>query len=800
MKEGLIRRIIVKVRRLIDMGRRTILWLLFVLWGQGAELFAQGIPTPKEFFGFEMGTEKKLANWTTLTRFYEELASSSGRVRVDTLGTSTMGHPFIMVTVSSEANQSRLDDLHAIQMKLADPRKVHSASELEGLYDEGKAVVLITHQIHATEVGGAQTAARLLHRLASSNSEKIGEILDNVILIDIPSLNPDGTEWIANWYMNGVGTEMEGGPMPWLYHYYVGHDNNRDWYAFTQKETELTVKGAHNKWHPHIVHDIHQMGGRGARIMFPPYIDPIEHNVDPGLVTAVNMLGSYMAAELTAQGKKGVVTSAIYDGFSPARSYQHYHGGARILSETASARMATSVEVEPASIGGGREYDAGTASANYPDPWRGGAWGLPDIVEYMDAGAMALLTNAAKNRRYWLENFYKVNARAVEGWEEWPDAWVIPGGQDNRSGISYVLRILRMGDVEVYETTAPIRGDGQVFSEGSFVIPMKQPYASFAQTLLEVQQYPDLREFEGGPPKRPYDVTAHTLPYLMAIDAVPIEKIETPLGLEIAGGIIDTPSFDFQLPEVFKGDSAPKIGLYKSAQEPMEGGWTRWMFDQHSLQYDTLKDQRARKGSLIQDYDVIVFQDQSSESIEAGYRQGVVPDSYSGGLREEGVAALENFVKEGGRLVAIEESTDFVIQLLGLKIFNSVSRLDPTSFYVPGSILEVDLEEEGQLNEGLGDSVKAWYWGSSRAFNVSEPRAIVTARYGKGNPLRSGWMLGPEYLAGKPAIVEVPVGKGSVVLIGFQPNYRAQSVATWPLLFNAMRPASKMKPTTDGGQ
>ena len=780
------------------MSRKCLSWLVFMFVSQSGTAWAvQEIPTPEDYFGFEMGTERKLANWTNLTGFYEQLAKTSGRVKVDTLGTTTVGHPFIMVTVTSEENQGRLDELHGIQMKLADPRTITGTTELEELYEKGKTVVLITHQIHATEVGGSQTAARLLHRLASSDSEKVKEILDNVILVDIPSLNPDGTEWVANWYMESVGTEMEGGPMPWLYHYYVGHDNNRDWYAFTQKETEMTVLGAHNQWHPHIVHDIHQMGGGGARIMFPPYIDPIEHNVDPGLVTAVNMLGSYMAAEVTAQGKKGVVTSAIYDGFSPARSYQHYHGGARILSETASARMATSVEIAPETIGGGREYDAATASANYPDPWRGGVWGLPDIVEYMDAGAMALLTNAAKNRRYWLENFYKVNYRAVKGWPEWPEAWVIPAKQENKSGLAYVLRILRMGDVEVYETNVPVKGDGKTFPAGSFVVPMQQPYASFAQTLLEVQHYPDLREFRGGPPKRPYDVTAHTLPLLMNVDAVPLEDLQVPLEALIADGVIPTPSFDFQLPEEFKGDQAPRIGLYKSAQEPMEGGWTRWMFDQHVLQYDTLKDERARKGALVEDYDVIVFQDQSKESIENGYRKGTVPDSYAGGLGEEGIVALEAFVREGGRVVAIEESTEFIIQLLGLKVSNTVARIDPASFYVPGSILEVDLEEESPLARGLGNSVNAWYWGSSRAFDVSEPEATVAARYGRGNPLRSGWLLGPEHLAGKAAVVEVSVGKGSVVLIGFQPNYRSQSVATWPLLFNAMMPENSRRPATE---
>ena len=763
-------------------------------------LTAQSVPSPEDYFGFEIGAERKLADWTELTSYYESLASASPRVMVDTLGLTTMDRPFVMLTITSEENQARLSELYDVQMKLADPRLVSGEEDLEDLLDTGKTVVLITHAIHATEVGGAQMAARLLHRLASSNDEQVQEILDNVILLDIPSLNPDGTEWVVDWYNQWVGTEYEASPMPWLYQYYVGHDNNRDWYAFTQKETQHTVLGAHNLWHPQIVHDVHQMGGGGARIYFPPYIDPIEHNVDPGLVAAVNMLGTYMAAELTAQGKAGVVTNAIYDGFSPARSYQHYHGGARILSETASASIATSVVVERDRIGGGREYDAAVASANYPNPWMGGRWGLPEIVDYMDSGAMALLRNAAKNRRYWLENFFKVNERAVKGWDVWPDAWVLPADQANKGGLAYVLRILRMGDVEVHRATEAFESDRGLFPKGTYVVPMNQPYASFAQTLLEVQQYPDLREFPGGPPKRPYDVTAHTLPLLMDVEAIAVRELQPSVTEVLEPELIPTPEFAFELPPGLQGEGAPRIALYKSWQEPMTAGWTRWMFDQHELAYDTLKDARARTGDLRRDYDVIVLQGQTASSIREGYNTGVVPDEYVGGLGEEGVEAFEAFVEAGGRIVAIEEATDFVVDLFGLGVVNAVDRLDSNDFYVPGSILTVELESGRASNRGLGESVSAWFWRSSRAFEISDPDVTVTARYGNGNPLLSGWILGPEYLAGKPAVVEATVGNGSVVLIGFQPNYRSQSMSTWPLLFNVLDPGVRERPRTDKGQ
>ncbi|MGH7444278.1 MAG: M14 family zinc carboxypeptidase, partial [Longimicrobiales bacterium] len=520
---------------------------------------AAQVPTPVSHFGFEIGTDRKLADWDQLLDYFEKLASTSDRVSLDTLGTTTMGRPFVMLTVTSPQNQARIDELLAMQRKLADPRTITSDAELQTLLQEARSVALITHQIHSTEIGGGLTAARMLYELASSDDPNILSILDNVVLLDIPSLNPDGTDWVAEFYMENVGTEYEGMSPPWLYQYYVGHDNNRDWYAFTQKETQLTIEHAHNLWHPQIVHDIHQMGGNGARIFFPPYIDPVEHNVDPALVSAVNQLGTYMAANLTADGKEGAVVAAIYDAFTPARAYQHYHGGVRILSETASAQLATPVDVPAERVRGGRAYDAATATWNYPLPWKGGHWTVGDIVDYMEAGALALLTNAAKNREFWVENFYNINKRAVDGWDSWPAAWVIPADQANAVGLSHVLRILTMGDVEVHRATAPFTTAGRTFAAGAYVIPMAQPYASFAQTMLEIQDYPDLREYPGGPPRRPYDVTAHTLPLLMNVEAIAVDQRSS--GQPALSAPIEQVDWQFALPAALTGSDAPRIGF-----------------------------------------------------------------------------------------------------------------------------------------------------------------------------------------------------------------------------------------------
>jgi hypothetical protein len=469
----------------------------------------------------------------------------------------------------------------------------------------------------------------------------------------------------------------------------------------------------------------------------------------------------------------------------------HYKGGARILSETASADVATPVDISARRLGPGRNFDASRRSWNFPDPWPGGRWGLPDIVAYQQAGALALLTHAAKNRRFWLENFFAINRRAVEKWESWPDAWIIPADGGSEQGIRYALRVLAMAEVEVHRAEEPFTADGLEFPEGSYVIPMRQPYAGFANTMLEVQRYPDLREYPGGPPQRPYDVTAHTLGYLLDFEAVavdgPIEAIgvDGPIEAHLSGPI-SAPDFDFQLPSHLSGADAPRVALYKSWEEPMTAGWQRWVFDQHGMPYDTLHDADIRAGAL-QNYDVLVLQSQEPESILHGYAADEVPAPYAGGLDGVGSDEVRAFVRNGGRVVAVEGAAEYVADLFGLDVRDATSGVPATDFYVPGSLLRLELEADSELTEGMQAEVAAWFWEDSRAFAVNDPRVRVVARYGSGDPLLSGWAIGEERLEGQPALLEADLGPGSVVLFGFQPNYRAQSMATWPLLFNAIR-------------
>ena len=233
--------------------------------------------------------------------------------------------------------------------------------------------MLITCSIHSTEVASTSTAVEFAYKILTDDKPKFKAIRDNVIIILAPSINPDGVDIVTRWYRKTLGTPYEGTSPPELYHKYVGHDDNRDWYMFSQAESRAVVGGLQNVWHPQIVYDVHQQGPFASRLFVPPWMDPIDPNVDPIISQLSNSVGMNMAADLTAAGKKGVAVNAMYDFWTPARHYQSYHGGLRILTESASAKLATPLEVKPEDIqSNALGYNPRERSWNYLEPWMGG--------------------------------------------------------------------------------------------------------------------------------------------------------------------------------------------------------------------------------------------------------------------------------------------------------------------------------------------------------------------------------------------------------------------------------------------
>ena len=761
------------------------------------------VPSPEAYFGHRMGSDHFVLDWDKVVSYFQTIQANSDRIRVEELGKSTEGWAFIAATIASPETLRHLDRYLEIQRRLADPR-LTSEAEAKKFAAEGKTVVLITCSIHATELASTQTAVEFAYRLLTEDTPRVRAILENTIFLLVPSLNPDGVDIVTRWYRRTLGTPFEGTGPPELYQKYVGHDNNRDWYMFTQKETQLTIAKLHNVWHPQIVYDVHQMGSNAARIFVPPWLDPIEPNIDAILMQESNMIGTAMAADLTGAGQKGVAIHAMYDFWTPSRHYQAFHGGMRILTESASAKLASPITVEAGQLEhDALGYNAQERSWNFLEPWPGGVWRLRDIVDDQLIAMESCLYQAALHREELLRNFYKIGQRQVARKSPW--GFVIPLIQQRDPGATRkLLETLTFGQVEI-ETT----------HSGDSVIRMAQPYSGWAKALLERQHYPDMRLYPGGPPQRPYDVTAHTLPLLMGVrvDAIDAPVASSPgpastlhsLRLEASdsdswvainriwssGGAVwqNISTGDFAAEDRGPGWKLlqrPRIGLYRSFIPNNDEGWTRFLLEQFGFPYTSLENKEIQAGGLRQHFDVIVFPDASAASMESGHKAGSMPPEFTGGLEAKGADALREFAAAGGTLIFLNRASEYATQHLGVAARNVVHGVSNSEYYSPGSILKARLDTHHPLAAGLPEDLAIWSEQSPAWDIQGDAQESAPVRYPDTNLLASGWLLGEKYLAGKAALVDARLGAGHVILFGMRPQYRAQSYQTFKLFFNAL--------------
>ena len=472
------------------------------------------IPTPQQYFGFAIGADGELARYPKILDYFQLLAKQTDRVKYEELGRTTMGNSYPLLRISSPQNLKNFDRLVDINRRLADPRGLSDA-EARKLSLEGKPFYFLYATIHSTEVSNGQAIINIVHRLATDTSPEIRAILDNAVVLMVPSQNPDGQVLVIDHWYKTRGTPFQR-VYPDLYHKYVGHDDNRDWFMFTQKETRMNIALVQNKYKPIITHDMHQQGGAGARIFVPPFTEPFDPNMHPILRMGQATVGQAMASALIAEGKTGVAWEDSYDMWSPARQYMVYHGQPRILTEIANSNLADPVKSPNGQPLGWRE-----STAHFPVPYDKDTWTLGQQVDYGVTVAFAGIAHVAKHGPQWLYNFYQVH-RDWANFTDGPFAYVVPPNQHDPYGAYEMLDLLQFGAVEIHRATAAFSAGGTQYPAGSYVIKTAQPYGGYARTMLSTQVYPDLRLFPGGPPEPPYDVTGHTLWMLTGarVDAV----------------------------------------------------------------------------------------------------------------------------------------------------------------------------------------------------------------------------------------------------------------------------------------
>ncbi|HEX5474765.1 MAG TPA: M14 metallopeptidase family protein [Vicinamibacterales bacterium] len=874
--------------------QRTIgaLAVAVLLAAVGVQTQAAAIPTPESVLGYRVGADYKLATYDDALGYFRKLAAASDRIRlVQVEGKTSYGHDWYYAIVSSPDNLKNLEKYRGISQRLAHPQGLTDA-EAHQLAREGKAIVHIDGGLHATEVAGPQHTMQLAYDILSrADDPAIAPILDNVIFILWPTINPDGQNIVANWYRSNVGTPYEVAPLPELYQRYIGHDNNRDAYMLNMIESR-EIERTWRHWEPQIVYVHHQSAPFPTRIWLPPFAEPIAPEVPPLMSRTVNMIGMAIAEGLEEHGQPGATHMGTgFDAWYPG--YIDYmpmlQNENAFWTETALYRYATPHFYTL------NDFPPGDRSLRseslYPSPWTGGWWRLRDAVEYMETASLSVLDYAAKYRESLLYNRYQAGRDQIRKYEhEPPYAYLVPQQQRDPVAAVELLRRLAFDGIRVSQLTTAARHDGLTYPAGTWVIPMNQEFADLAKQLLEVQHYPDLREFPDGPPEQPYDAAGWTLPYQMDVRVVearqplteafkkamaPLGSPEPPAGAGVDDATFDSvaaPGFDSNpvahaiVPPaggvtgtgpalavdpaqnnafravnaawnagatvrfaggryIIDGASAafvdgqvqslalraervaaagtvlkrPRLALYQPWTANMDTGWTTWLLERYGFTFTPLHNADVQSGSLRDRYDVILIADDRPRSLMEGFAEGTVPPRYAGGLGAEGVRALDAFVRNGGTLVCLNNSSVFAIDQLHLPVRNVVAGLKRQQFFASGSLLEVIPDTTHPVMAGMPPRASIFFDDSPVFAPADGFAGDILAKYQTaGSPLMSGYLLGESHLHGMAAAVDVKHGDGHVVLIGFRPQWRGQPFGTFRVLFNAAlfsRPAADANPS-----
>ena len=498
------------------------LFIFLVIFSFNSSARGQSIiPSPKETLGFEIGADFHLATYEQSLEYFMKLDAASDLLEMQYVGQTSEGRSWYFALISSKENIQNIDRYKEISQLLAHPGNL-SEEEARQLAKEGKPIVHIDGGLHATEVAGAQHTISLAHYLLkNADDDKIKRILDDVIILLWPSLNPDGQEIVTSWYEQNVGTPYEVSPVPWLYQKYVGHDNNRDAYMVNMIESRV-IGRTWREWEPNIIHVHHQSSPFPTRIWLPPFAEPVATQTPPLVAREINMIGMAIAQALETNGLKGAVHMGTgFDAWYPG--YIDYlpvlQNIPAFWTETALYRYATpyfyTIDDFPKDRNGLR------LESLYSSPWQGGWWRISDAIIYMQTASIAVMDYASKYSEVLLFNKYQSGRNTIEKYRnEPPYAYFIPQKQHDPVRPVELLRRMAFNGVRVSQLDKPVIYEGINYAKGTWVIPMDQEFAELAKQIFDVQTYPDLKEYPDGPPEQPYDAAGWTLPYQFGLKVV----------------------------------------------------------------------------------------------------------------------------------------------------------------------------------------------------------------------------------------------------------------------------------------
>jgi hypothetical protein len=792
-----------------------------------AALCLAAVPTPKEHFGFVPGEDYKLADYSQISGYFHKLAASSRSIRVFEFGKTSEGRPMYAALISEPENLARLDRYREISRRLALGQA--TPEEARGLAAEGRAIVWIDSGMHATEVAPAQHSPELAYRMLTAGDPETRNIRRNVILLQVPVLNPDGLDMVARWYARNVGTPHETAPLPWLYQKYAGHDNNRDYFMLNLPETRHITRLLFREWFPQIVYNQHQSPPFPARIFVPPYAEPLNPHIPAAVMEGINLIGATMRERFARDNKPGVISYFGFDGWwnGGLRSVPAFHNMHGILTETALNAYGTPRVYKPADIRGAfaNGIPVGEPSIFYQFPWKGGKWGTREAIEYMLTADWAILDLAARRSADYLLKAWQLARASIEaGQKGSPFAYIVAPEQWDASAAPEMLDRLVQSGIEVKRSRSGFQAGARSYPPGTVVLPAAQPFRPYLVDLLEPQRYPEIRASAGGAVKRPYDIAGWTISMQMG---VAVDRVDEPFGtaLEPWHPAAATPSLDRRDTASFltvaamleRGEKVtwaadgsinpepgkaawelrrPSVALYQPWQPNADQGWTEWVLERFRVPYTLVHNQDFTPERLGR-FDILILASQNAASILHGTRRAAAAGTpppvqrpeFTGGIGVDGLAALNGFVQAGGTLLALDAAAEVPLQFFPLSVRSVPQPAAGSGFYCPGSLVRLEVDTAHPLAFGMPRAAIALSNGAM-PFEIpaeeDQAGARVAARFASADLLASGWISGEKVVLGKPVLVEAPHGKGRVVLFGFRPQFRGQSWGTFKFLLNAV--------------
>ena len=780
----------------------------------------QKLPSPKEFFGWEPGADRKMIRWDKLVEYYKLLAKESPRMIFEEMGPTTEGNPFIHLVISAEENIKNLETYKKISKQLADARGL-SKEEITRLSQQGKAICMQSYSLHSNEVAGSQMCPRLVYDLLSAEDGDLMNILREVIFIMVPCSEPDGEIIFTDWYNKYLGTEFEGCGSPYLRHNYAGHSNNRDSLHATVVETRYLNELLIHRYMPQAYQDHHHECHMHDRMSISPQVNHLPDAISPLVYREQSLYGAYMANILDQTGHKGIVSGdEKYDGYPITSGYtmSQMHNITGMLTETADALIATPVYIHPDQLIGHAHVDR---CIQCPSPWEGGWWHLSDMVDQQYWASLALLSYMAHNRENVLWNMAEKGLRQTQrGAESAEQAYIIPKKQHDPSAAHRLLTILYNHKVEMFVAGEDFTADGRFYDKGSVIVPLAQPKYAVVKTMLSAcdithnRYATNSRNSDSGDGFYSYfsenmgvsvfaaneSVTVTKVPYVHTEwkdRTFPLPAAENDsyrvanLLMKKGVSLWRDENGDFHDAE---GEGRQKIepmrvGLLKtSCTGNEEEGFTRHLLDLYDFPSRIVMDREWWEKPL-DDIDVLIIPGDPYPTLMSGdTAPKECPPEYHHGLATSGRNNLRKFVEEGGHLVAWTSTLPYITETFGLP-FDNVSATGKVNFN--GSTVRIKLAKD-KLTQGMPKNTTAFFWRAPavkvrlNAWSKTTSWQIPGYIESEKDMILSGMVTGKELVADTPCVFRIPYGRGEITFFTFDPKFRLQTDGTFKLLFNAL--------------